>query len=116
MRLTQNQIQIIQKCTQEIAGNQAKIRVFGSRLDHTARGGDIDLLLERPEAIENPALLAVQLSAKISHAMHGRKIDVLLCSQPYACLFMKQPLKKVFVYECKKASCATVTVLGSRRC
>ena len=78
MRLTQNQIQIIQKCTQEIAGNQAKIRVFGSRLDHTARGGDIDLLLELPEAIENPALLAAQLSAKISHAMHGRKIDVLL--------------------------------------
>ena len=54
------------------------MRVFGSRLDDAERGGDLDLLLELPESVDNPALMAAQMSAKVSRAMHGRKVDVLL--------------------------------------
>ncbi|MBV5331342.1 nucleotidyltransferase domain-containing protein [bacterium] len=58
-----------------MAGSQSRVRVFGSRLDDSARGGDIDLLLE---PVANPALMAAQMSARVSRAMHGRKVDVLL--------------------------------------
>lgn len=78
MRLTDDQVQIIRQLVRQIAGSQARVRVFGSRLDNTARGGDLDLLLEVAEPVDNPALIAAQLSAKISRAMHGRKVDVLL--------------------------------------
>ena len=61
-----------------MAGDQARVRVFGSRLDDTAHGGDLDLMLELPQPVDNPALMAAKMSALVSRAMHGRKVDVLL--------------------------------------
>lgn len=52
--------------------------VFGSRLDDSARGGDIDLLLELPRPVEHPALLVARMSARVSRLRHGRKADVVL--------------------------------------
>ncbi|TAN70234.1 MAG: nucleotidyltransferase domain-containing protein [Methylobacter sp.] len=57
-----------------MAGSQSRVRVFGSRLDDSAHGGDLDLMLELPEPVDNPALMAAQ----VSRAMHGRKVDVLI--------------------------------------
>lgn len=78
MRLTDEQTQAIRQLAREIAGERCSVRVFGSRLDDAARGGDLDLLLELTDVVDNPALIAAQLSARVSRAMHGRKVDVLL--------------------------------------
>jgi predicted nucleotidyltransferase len=78
MRLTDYQIQAIRRLAREVAGDQARVRVFGSRLDDTARGGDLDLMLELPEPVDNPALMAARMAAKVSRTMSGRKVDVLL--------------------------------------
>jgi predicted nucleotidyltransferase len=78
MRLTQHEARMIHRLAHEVAGEQARVRVFGSRLDDEARGGDVDLLLELPTPVENPALMAARLAARVSRAMGGRKIDVLL--------------------------------------
>jgi len=78
MRLTDNQIQTIRQLVRQVAGSQSRVRVFGSRLDDNAHGGDLDLMLELTEPVENPALMAAQLSAQVSRVMHGRKVDVLL--------------------------------------
>lgn len=80
MRLTDQQIQTIRRATAELAGEQARVRLFGSRLDDAARGGDVDLLVEVDEPVDNPALLAARLAARISRAMAGRKVDVLICA------------------------------------
>lgn len=78
MRLTDHETQTIRQLARQVGGSQSRVRVFGSRLDDTARGGDLDLLLELPEPVENPALMAARLSAQVSRAMHGRKVDVLI--------------------------------------
>jgi predicted nucleotidyltransferase len=78
MRLTDYQIQAIRQLARQVAGSQSRVRVFGSRLDDTAHGGDLDLMLELTEPVDNPALMAAQMSARVSRAMHGRKVDVLL--------------------------------------
>lgn len=78
MRLTNHQIQVIRQVARQIAGEQFRVRVFGSRLDDTAHGGDIDLMLELTEPADNPALMAARVSALVSRAMYGRKVDVLL--------------------------------------
>lgn len=78
MRLTEEQSQIIRRLAHEVAGSRAAIRLFGSRLDDSARGGDIDLLLELPEPVAEPALTAAHLSARISHALMGRRVDVII--------------------------------------
>jgi len=78
MRLTPQQISAISDIVQLVASERKSVRVFGSRLDDSGHGGDLDLLVEFAEAVENPALLSARLSAKISRVMSGRKVDVLL--------------------------------------
>ena len=85
MRLTPQQIQLISVSVILVAGEGVSVRLFGSRLNGEARGGDVDLMLEFATPIANPALLSARLAAKISRAMQGRKVamqgrkvDVLL--------------------------------------
>lgn len=78
MRLTNPQILAIRQFAQQIAGEQSRVRIFGSSLDDAVHGGDIDLMLELPEPADNPALMASRMSALVSRAMPGRKVDVLL--------------------------------------
>lgn len=78
MRLTPFQIQSIRKATLDIMGPSARVRLFGSRLEDAARGGDVDLLLESDDQVIDPALLAARLAARVSRAMGGRKVDVLI--------------------------------------
>lgn len=78
MRLTTHQIEFIRQLVTQMLGASAQVRVFGSRLDDSAKGGDLDLFLELSEAVDNPAMLAAKLSAKVSRRMNGRKVDVLI--------------------------------------
>lgn len=78
MRLTDAQIQMIRRLAVEVAGEHSRVRVFGSRLDDGGRGGDVDLMLEVVEPVDAPALMAAKMSALVSRAMHGRRVDVVL--------------------------------------
>jgi predicted nucleotidyltransferase len=78
MRISAQQARMIREVAHEVAGRDARVWLFGSRLDDTARGGDIDLLLEMPNPVGNPALMSAQLAAQVSRRMEGRKVDVLL--------------------------------------
>lgn len=50
MRLTAQQTEQILAAVHRHFGARARVAVFGSRLDDGARGGDVDLLVESPEA------------------------------------------------------------------
>lgn len=78
MRLSPPQIQAIVAATAELAGADAQVRLFGSRLDDTLRGGDIDLLIECPRSVARPVWLAAQITARLQRVLGDRKIDVLL--------------------------------------
>ena len=78
MRLTEQQIQTIKQVVLISAGDSAKVTLFGSRVDDTKKGGDVDLLITLPEAVEHPAQLSAQISARLIRQFQGRKVDVLL--------------------------------------
>ena len=78
MRLTSEQIQAIRTGVAQVAGQGAQVWLFGSRLHDQARGGDEDVLLELDTPVDEPAQLAARLSVRISRAMHGRKVDVVI--------------------------------------
>ena len=78
MRLTTDQIRSIRHIVADTAGPEAQVRVFGSRLRDDATGGDLDLLVELPFAVEHPAALSARLAARISRTMHGRRVDVVV--------------------------------------
>jgi predicted nucleotidyltransferase len=78
MRLTAAQINVIRDGAAQLAGDAARVWLFGSRVSDDARGGDVDLLLELDEAVTEPAQLSAKLAARVSRAMYGRKVDVLI--------------------------------------
>ncbi len=62
----------------QLAGDDARVWLFGSRVHDEARGGDVDLLVEMDVAVTEPALLSARLASRVSRAMYGRKVDVLI--------------------------------------
>ena len=63
MRLNSAQTQLILQCMRQQFGPGAQVSVYGSRLDDSARGGDVDLLVETeaPPAIRQRALATMRL-------------------------------------------------------
>lgn len=78
MRLTPEQIHAIHTSAAQVAGQGARVWLFGSRVHDQERGGDVDLLLELDEPVSEPAQLAARLSARVSRAMYGRNVDVVV--------------------------------------
>ncbi len=94
MRLKQYQIEIIRRAVAELAGDAAQVSLFGSRTDDNARGGDIDLLVELPHPVDEPAWLSARVSGRISLRLGGRKVDVVLSAPNLACLPIHDEAKK----------------------
>lgn len=78
MRLKPHQIEIIRRAVADLAGEDAQVSLFGSRTDDDAKGGDIDLFVEVPRPVEEPAWLIARITGRISLRLGGRKIDVVL--------------------------------------
>ena len=64
MRLTSTQIAAIRTSATRLAGNVARVWLFGSRVRDDARGGDVDLLPELDAPVAEPAQLSARLAAK----------------------------------------------------
>lgn len=78
MRLTPDQQAVIRAATHEVFGPEARVRLFGSRLDDTQRGGDIDLLIECDRPIPERLRKALRLTALLQRKLGDRSIDVLV--------------------------------------
>ncbi len=80
MRLSPEHARCILETVSTTLGQRVPVRLFGSRLDDTQRGGDVDLFLDLPTPVGNPALLAATLSARLSRQLGGRHVDVVLAA------------------------------------
>lgn len=78
MRLTEKQAQIIHETVADEFGVDARVSLFGSRTDDSARGGDIDLLVETGSVVENRASAAARLCAILQRRLGEQRIDVVL--------------------------------------
>lgn len=78
MRLTTEQIRLIRETANNEFGPSVEVTLFGSRLDDTSRGGDIDLMVTLPDSVSRPALKAARLAVLIERNLGGRRVDVVL--------------------------------------
>ena len=78
MRLTPAQIDTIKSTAQAVLGEGVQATLFGSRVDDTLKGGDVDLMVAVDQAVAEPALMAARVASRIERAMDGRKVDVVL--------------------------------------
>ena len=74
MRISEIQRQCIKEAVERQFGADARVLLFGSRVDDTARGGDIDLLVETnsmvPDSVE-------AVAAKLQDSMATRLLPSL---------------------------------------
>ncbi len=80
MRLNPQHVAAIKQLAAEQFGAGARVRLFGSRVDDAARGGDVDLLVELDAPVTEPGLASARFSVRVSRAMNGRKVDVVLAA------------------------------------
>lgn len=74
MRLSEQHIQTIRNMVHENYGADAAVRLFGSRVDDAALGGDIDLLIELSAKASLQQEIA--FSARLEQQL-GQPVDVL---------------------------------------
>lgn len=115
MRLTDCQIQAICQLARELAGGESRVRVFGSRLDDTAHGGDLDLMLELSEPVDNPAFMSAQMSARVS-CMGVKWTYCSVLPTLYGCPFMIWHLKKGGCCDSGSESCIAIAIFSSSPC
>lgn len=81
MRLNDQERRIIRNAAEEIFGPDARVMLFGSRVDDARRGGDIDLFVETPDTADILAKkmrFAVQLQMRLGE----QKIDIVVATDP----------------------------------
>lgn len=75
MRLSTAQQQIIKTSVKELIGPNAIVCVFGSQMDDSAIGGDVDLLIETPKTMSMAQ--KIQLSARLQQRL-GTPVDIVV--------------------------------------
>lgn len=78
MRLDDKTRDIIKSEVASQLGTEATVRLFGSRVDDSQRGGDIDLLIEPGCILAQRIQAECRLAASLYIKLGGRKVDVLI--------------------------------------
>lgn len=78
MRLTDRECDTICRLVHEAYGPRARVWLFGSQLDDTRKGGDIDLLVEIPADAPQELWPELCLHAALEEALEARKVDLLV--------------------------------------
>jgi predicted nucleotidyltransferase len=83
MRLSENEKTAIPFFAREIFGSGTIVRLFGSRVDDSKKGGDIDLCLQVSEELDPRILLLkkAKFLAKLEQCIGEQKIDLLVMTK-----------------------------------
>ena len=77
MRLTKEEVASINRAFKETFG-EGKVYLFGSRVDDTQRGGDIDLYLVPAKKFDDERKRKIRFLIKLDEYIGEQKIDVIL--------------------------------------
>ena len=80
MRLEPEEIVAIKAAALRTFGEGVKVYLYGSRVDNAKRGGDIDLLIETPSALQTGFERECEFRRDLEAMIGERRIDILLRS------------------------------------
>jgi predicted nucleotidyltransferase len=78
MRISAEEQKAIRDTALEVFGDDVTITLFGSRVDDTKKGGDIDILIETEDTLEKAFRRKFLFLAKLKQQIGDRKIDVVV--------------------------------------
>jgi len=77
MRLKQDEIEYIKKSAMECFGEDVKVYLFGSRIDDSKKGGDIDLYIET-DYTEDILRKKIKMLGLLEKGLGEQKIDIIV--------------------------------------
>ena len=77
MRLSEAEKKAIKQAVHKHFGPEAQVYVFGSRVDDSKRGGDVDLYVETELAGEELVQGKLRAMSDMQRSMGERKIDII---------------------------------------
>ena len=80
MRLTEFEITAIKHSAQLVFGLDVQVMLFGSRVDDSQKGGDIDLYIKTPAA--HDFTHKIQFLVALEQKIGEQKIDVVFAENP----------------------------------
>ena len=78
MRLAKKEINIIVETAKSIFKDRFHLTLFGSRIDDSRAGGDIDLLVTTENSLEEAVPQKIRFLAQLISKLGEQKIDVVL--------------------------------------
>lgn len=76
-RLTHAEIDAIRNAAREHFGQSVRVWLFGSRIDDSLKGGDIDLLVEAPKPVPDRLMRTARMNAALQLTIGEQKIDII---------------------------------------
>lgn len=83
MRLSAVERRAVESASREALPPGTRVLLFGSRLDDSRRGGDIDLLVEQPGPLSADDTVGrrTRFTARLYRLLEERRIDVVMAQQ-----------------------------------
>ena len=78
MRMPPNYQTTITATAADVFGEGVSVWLFGSRLDDSAKGGDVDLLIKLESPTADKEVLAARYNARLQMKLGLQKFDVLV--------------------------------------
>jgi predicted nucleotidyltransferase len=78
MRLTPREADAIRECARRHFGERCVVRLFGSRVDDAARGGDIDLHIEAQSPQQASLARELEFKNELKELIGDQRIDVVV--------------------------------------
>ncbi|MDH5259444.1 MAG: nucleotidyltransferase domain-containing protein [Gammaproteobacteria bacterium] len=78
MRLSLDERKTIRLAVKEIFGEEATVFLFGSRVNDSLKGGDIDLMVQSETLIEDRQTKTLQLVARLQMRLGDQPIDIIV--------------------------------------
>lgn len=95
IRLSEKTIKAIKETAEEVFGKYVEVYIFGSRVDPSEKGGDIDLLIKAPLEKEEMERRKIKFLLSLWKKIGQQKVDVVLYSKGEE----EKPIHKVALSE-----------------
>lgn len=78
MRLSEEQKAIVRQIGHDVFGDNIQLALFGSRLDDSLKGGDIDILVKSDHPLTDKVMKMLTMTARLQLQLGDQPIDILV--------------------------------------
>jgi len=98
MRITPFEQRKIREISEDVFGDGVIVRLFGSRVDDSKKGGDIDIYIDPQKKCPQKSYLKAKLWARLQLELGEQKIDIVVANKEKLDIDREAMLKGVVLH------------------